>query len=206
MKVYADIEQMTPEWFALKRGIPSSSKAGKILTPTGKLSGQSEGYLDQLLAERAGYGDEPCESTGWMERGLDLEPEARALFELEAGLDVQQVGWITNDAGTAGCSPDGLVDYAGLEIKCPKASTHIGYLRAGVMPKAYLPQVHFSMAVTGLTKWYFMSYFPGLDPLIIQVTADRYTDQVTVAIAEFIERLAEESERFGLQLPERKVA
>lgn len=203
MKVYKDIIQLSPEWFALKSGIPSASSADKILTPGGALSAQSEAYLNRLLAERAGFGDPPMEPTEWMQRGIELEPEARALFEFETGLEVQPVGFITNDESTAGCSPDGLIltniDVRhGFEVKCPKASTHYGYLRAGILPPHYKPQVHFSMAITPLTKWFFMSYYPGLDPLIITVEHDEYTDKVSAAITEFTARLAKESKRFGL--------
>jgi hypothetical protein len=213
--------QRSDEWFAIRCGIPTASSADKILTPGGDLSTQSEAYLNRLLADRAGYGDAPMEPTEWMLRGIELEPEARALFEFETGHQIEQVGFITNDEGTAGCSPDGLVGSVadsdglvsgmkkiiasfdiisyGFEVKCPKASTHFGYLRAGTMPPFYKPQVHFSMAVTGITAWYFMSYFPGLDPLIVLVEADEYTDKVSAAIAEFSARLEKESARFGLE-------
>lgn len=191
-------EQRTDEWFAIRCGIPTASCANKILSPTGKLSTQSEAYLNQLLADRAGYGDAPIEPTEWMLRGIELEPEARALFELEKGLDVEQVGFITNEDKTAGCSPDGLMPLCGFEVKCPKASTHFGYLRAGIMPPYYAPQVHFSMAVTGIRAWWFMSYYPGLDPLIVLVEWDEYTDKVKSALDEFIERLNKEAARFGL--------
>ena len=207
MKTYG-FEQRTDEWFAIRCGIPTASSADKILTPTGKLSAQSEAYLNQLLADRAGYGDAPMEPTEWMLRGIELEPEARAMFEFAQGIKVRQVGFITNEEETAGCSPDGLADYwneidqgweyYGFEVKCPKASTHFGYLRAGVLPPYYAPQVHFSMAVTGLPAWWFMSYFPGLDPLILQVERDEYTEKVAEAITLFSARLEAEAERFGL--------
>lgn len=189
-------EQLSDDWFALKTGLPSASKADKILTPTGKLSAQSAGYINELLAERAGYGDDAMEPTEWMLRGINLEPEARDLFEFETGLTVDQVGFVTNDDGTAGCSPDGLIldsdnVTAGFEVKCPKASTHIGYLLGRELPAYYRPQVHYSMAVTGLNHWWFMSYFPGLDPLIIEVERDDYTEKVAEAVTGFIERLAE---------------
>ena len=166
------------------------------------------------------------EPTEWMLRGIELEPEARSLFEFEMGLVVDQVGFITNEGETAGCSPDGLtkctvtievdeppriVPYdtlkqlkaaididCGFEVKCPKASTHFGYLRAGVLPPYYAPQVHFSMAVTGIGAWWFMSYYPGLDPLIVTVWRDDYTKKVADAIALFSARLEAESKRFGL--------
>jgi hypothetical protein len=201
MKTYG-FPQRSDEWFAIRCGIPTASSADKILTPTGNLSKQSEPYLNRLLADRAGYGDAPIEPTEWMLRGIELEPEARALFEFETGQDVTQMGFITNDDGTAGCSPDGIVEGlvgpVGYEVKCPKASTHFGYLRGLIMPPFYGPQVHFSMAVTGLKRWAFMSYFPGLDPLIVTVERDEYTEKIVAAIAEFSARLEAESKRFGL--------
>jgi hypothetical protein len=54
------------------------------------------------------------------------------------------------------------------------------------------------MAITNISKWYFMSYYPGLDALIILLEYNDYTEKVRVALNEFCERLAEESERFGL--------
>ena len=99
MKTYG-YPQLSDEWFSIRCGIPTASSADKILTPTGKLSAQSETYLNQLLADRAGYGDPPMEPTEWMQRGIDLEPEARSLFEFEMGLTVEQVGFITNEEGT----------------------------------------------------------------------------------------------------------
>ena len=54
------------------------------------------------------------------------------------------------------------------------------------------------MAVTGLAAWWFMSYYPGLDPLILQVERDEYTEKVAEAITLFSARLEAEAERFGL--------
>ena len=204
MIIYDEIDQMSQEWFELKAGIPSASNASKILTPTGKLSAQSEGLMNALIAERLGFGDDPIEPNEWMLRGIELEAEARDLFRFETGLDTRQVAWITNDDGTAGCSPDGLAELrtitVGVEIKCPKASTHIGYLRAGKLPAYYAPQVHWSMAVTGIRQWYFMSYYPGLDPLVKLVEADEYTDKVAEALAQFSDKLEAEAAKFNAEI------
>ena len=204
MRTYG-FPQYSDDWWSIRCGIPTASSADKILTPTGKLSAQSEKYLNQLLADRAGFGDPPTEPTEWMQRGTDLEPEARRFFEFDTGFEVEQVGFITNDDGTAGCSPDGLVYNdvdSGFEVKCPKASTHIGYLRGGELPPYYKPQVHFSMAVTGLDRWWFMSYYPGIDPLIVLVDRDDYTDLVGYSIAEFSKRLEAEAQRLGYGIKE----
>lgn len=206
MRLYR-FEQYTDEWVKIRCGIPTASDADKILTPTGKLSAQADKYMDKLLAERAGFQDDPIEPTAWMLRGIELEPEARALFEFQTGWEVEQVGFATNDDGTAGCSPDGIIHIEGgregWETKCPKASTHIGYLRAGILPPYYKPQVHFSLAVTGLNRWWFMSHYPGLEPLIVPVDRDEYTEKVAKAVRGFTDRLAEESEKLGLEIQEK---
>ena len=197
-------EQYSEQWWAARSGIPTASRASSILTATkGDLSTSCKPYINELLADKKGLGDPPTEPTEWMLRGTELEPEARRFFTFETGLPVCEVGFITNDTGTAGCSPDSLVmplDYelngdadlnevpyqAGLEIKCPKPSTHIGYLLNPELPNTYKQQVHFSLALTGLPVWYWMSYHPELDPVIVQVQRDEYTEKVEKALDQFL--------------------
>lgn len=199
------MEQYSPEWWEIRKGVPTASRADKILTPTGKLSAQCRGYINELIAAGLGFGDEPFVSD-WMERGLELEPQARNFYELLTGETVEQVGFVTNDESTFGCSPDGLIDGGGWECKCPKASTHIGYLLGGELPAYYKPQVHMSMAVADVDNWVFMSYYPGLEPLIVNVQRDEYTDLVAKAIDGFVGQLQEAKEKLGLVEPERKAA
>lgn len=40
-------------------------------------------------------------------------------------------------------------------------------------------------AITGIQTWYFMSYFPGLKPLILPVHWDEYTDKIKDAALAF---------------------
>jgi hypothetical protein len=203
IKQHLDDGEANPEWLALRHGIPTASAADKLLTPTGKLSAQSHNYMCQLIADIAGFPEPQMEPTEHMKNGNLREPEARALFEFEMGLTVTEIGFIHNDSKTAGISPDGIIyedgiAVAGFETKSPMARTQISYLLDGGLPKYYKGQVHFSMAVTGLDKWWFQSYFPGLDPLIVLVEADDYTQKVADAIVGFAERLASESARIGI--------
>jgi len=120
-----------------------------------------------------------------MEIGSVLEDKALPLFMLETGLEVQRVGLVTNDAGTIGCSPDGLIgDDSGLECKCPRADTHVKYLLNGGLPLEYSAQVHGSMYVTGRPWWYFMSYHRGMPPFILKV---KRNEQINAALTEAIE-------------------
>ena len=78
-------------------------------------------------------------------------------------------------------------------MKCPKPSTHLGYLRAGVVPREYRLQVQGCMWVTGLESWDFLSYHPDLPPLCVRCEPD---PEVFAALDEhvgsFIDKLSVE--------------
>ena len=171
-------EQYSPGWWAARRGIPTASCAGKLITGTGKPSTQAKGYAYELLANELTQEDEQIKASEWMIRGLELEPEARAYLSLKLGKAIDEVGFCLDDTETIGASPDGIFsDEFICEIKVPKASTHVSYLLGNKLPITYKPQVHWQMFVTGLPCIFF-SYHPKLDPLIIKVTPDEYTKQI----------------------------
>lgn len=171
-----DCEQGTDEWFASRTGVITASSFNKVITSQGnRTSGKTR---KDYCATRAGeiitgiY--EKTFQSADMTRGIEMEAEARTFFELQTGFTVDQVGFIKHDEHPQiGCSPDGLIgDDSGFEVKCPKVSTHIEYLRKNKVPTVYYPQVQGSMLVTGRPSWYFVSYYPGLKPLIIKVERD----------------------------------
>lgn len=126
-----DVKQNTPEWDMLRAGIPTSSCFDKIVTATGKLSKSSRAYKAHLLAERVLRCPISGPKSFWMDRGTEFEAQAVAFYEFHAGVDTERVGFITNDAGTIGASPD---RWSGknrmVEIKVPAAFTHMGYIIA----------------------------------------------------------------------------
>lgn len=202
------MEQYSPEWWEVRKNLPTASSADKIVTPTGKISTQSEGLIDSMLADALDVAGERWEGNEHTERGHELEPEARKFFTFETGLLTTEVGFITNETKTAGASPDSLVPHpntddvwkAGLEIKCPMGATHIGYIRGGVMPKKYLPQCHWGLAVSGLPEWYFLSYHPNLDPVLHKVVPNEFTDTLKRAIAGFAIKYRDAAKQFGIEL------
>ena len=171
-----NVEQGTDEWKKARAGLISASNFNKILTPGGKKTdGKTrKDYLYQVAAERiSGCPEGDDFKSVWMDRGNELEADARLWFEGHYGVLVEQVGLIyMDDRKVISCSPDGLFGGAGLEIKCPKASTHIGYLDAGRLPSAYVPQVQGSMMVTGFDQWNFLSYHPSIRPLVLGIDRD----------------------------------
>ena len=180
------------QWGSARCGVPSASNFHKIITPTGLPSSQASKYLRDLVEERATRQPKRLPDLPALERGVRVEPEARAWFEFMEGVTVQEVGFILHDSGQYGCSPDGLVDDVGLEIKCPYDKTHYKYFLAGVLPSKYIPQVQGSMLVTGLQAWWFMSYHPDWKSYKVLVERDdNYIKKLEQLLNEFCEELKE---------------
>ena len=157
-----DHEQYSPEWWQARLGIPTASSIDKLLTATGKASTQATAYMHALIAERLSGRSDESVSTVWTERGKETEDEARQMLALVLDQEITEVGFITDDDGTVGCSPDGLIldgadIAAGVEIKCPKGSTHVEYLLGGKVPTKYVAQVQASLYVTKAPAWWFCS-------------------------------------------------
>lgn len=147
--------QGTPEWFEQRRGKVTASRIADLMAKTKSgYSTSRQNYLMQLLCERlTGKVEEGYKSTA-MQRGNDLEAEARNWYQLETGESVEEVSFIDHPKiNFAGASPDGLVGAEGLiEIKCPNTATHIETLRKKEPIDRYYKQMQWQMAVTG-RKW-----------------------------------------------------
>jgi hypothetical protein len=182
------VRQGTEEWLRARAGIPTASCFGRVVTPGGKPSAQARAYGYQLVAERiTGLAGNEIGSD-WMVRGSALEAEAVAWYELERGVTTTEVGLVTTDDGRWGCSPDRLVGERGLlELKCPSAAVHIGYLLDG-LGKDYRPQVQGQLLVTGRHFVDFVSYCPGLPPYLYTTGRD----------IEYQETLAQELDAFSI--------
>jgi putative phage-type endonuclease len=206
-------EQYSPEWWAIRKGVPTASSFDKIITAkTMKPSASQDDYICELIADRVteAVPEEDRPMSKAMAAGLEMEPEARRWYELECDQDVVQVGFCLDDKGRFGCSPDGLVgDDGGLELKCPMAKTQAKYLLAGTLPDEYKGQVHGQMIVTGRKWWDFASYCPGLPPLLIRVTPDAYTDALRAEMEKFWAKYMaalDKLEKAGMKAVRREVA
>jgi hypothetical protein len=189
MKVYA-VEQNSVDWMILRSGVITASEFDNILTPEFKArSGETpKTYMAKKLSEVWLGGPIASLNTFDMEQGHILEQEAIPFYELETGEVVQRVGFITNDEGSVGCSPDGLLgEHSGIEIKCPAIHTHVGYLLNGTLPKDYAAQVHGAMFVTGRPQWKFLSYRRNLPPLLLTIERDEtIQSRIREALTDFI--------------------
>ena len=198
MKIH-DLEQGSDEWFALRKGRLTASQYDKVFNQkTLKLNNATAiKHMDGMLAELF-YKEKDLITfkPSWaMERGTRLEPVARIDFELREGIEVNEVGFVTNEAfgDHIGCSPDGLIDggKGGIEIKCPLPATHIKYHREGVLPKEYRAQVHGCMAVCDADYWWFTSFCPNIKDFTLKIYKDEYTSSLAQTLKEFNELFAQ---------------
>lgn len=191
-----DCEQRSPEWYAVRRGVPTASNFSRIITPkTGKPAAAQDEYIDELIAERLAvvWPPPPSFVSEAILKGITTEGDARRWYAFDRNCDVEEAGFCSSDCGRYGCSPDGLLQGGGLEIKVPDLKTHIGYLRAGVLPSKYICQVHGSMFINEVDWWHFLSYNTDNAPqFVLRVNRDKFTDTLGEEVVRFCDRLDEE--------------
>jgi putative phage-type endonuclease len=169
------IEQGSEAWLQLRLGKITASRITDVIAQvkSGEAAGR-ENYRIELVCER--LTGKPTEgfTNAHMERGTELEPFARAWYEVEKGEFVKQVPFVDHPTiKNAGASPDGIIGEGLIEIKCPMAKTHIKYLLEDRVPAKYMPQMAWQMACTH-SKWVdFVSYCPEL-PADMQMFIKRY--------------------------------
>jgi hypothetical protein len=199
MILYKDVIQNTPEWRALRAGIPTASQGHRIVTPKGERSKAQEGYLFELLAERIlGEPIEDDYQSWWMGRGKDLEADAIEYYSLQTDMDTEPCGFITTDDGIAGCSPDRLVGEDGLlEIKCVKPANHVAYLlQVGEAVKDHRTQIQMQLWVSERHYCDLLSYCPGFPEALYRIERDElFITQIRHAVEGFSVRLGELTER-----------
>ena len=185
--IIIDCEQGTPEWFAARLGKPSASRFAEIYTSTGKESKSREKYLYELAGEIISGQMDVGYKNGYMNRGNELEEEARSTFEFIEGVEVQKVGFCLEDGERWGCSPDGLIlPDGGVEIKCKNLALHVECIKKDAVPAQHMVQIQGGMWVTGAKYWYFMSYFPGVKAFIKRVERnDAFIKQLEAEVIRF---------------------
>lgn len=167
-------EQYSDEWWAARLGCPSASNAKKLVTSTGAASKMMADYAVNLAnALFAGKDLEAIDPTEWMARGTDLEAEARLYYEMERGIDVEQVGMFTDDDGTFIASPDGVVDNGLLEVKCLKPTNHTKVILGTKVPTDYLAQLQMQLFVSEQDWVDLLFYCPGLPSRIFRIEPDK---------------------------------
>ena len=172
---YYNVEQNTDEWLNLRKGKFTASSFKDLF-----MEKTTQGYQNAIYKvafER--LTDESPESytNEWMQRGTELEPEARTWYEFENNIVVNNGGFIEyND--WIGASPDGLIGEDGLlEIKCPKYTTMMNYLIDKKLPNMYYYQVHGQLLVSDRQWCDFICYHPKLPRFVLRIERDKEVDK-----------------------------
>lgn len=128
----------------------------------------------------------PQEMTPAMQRGVDLEPEARAAFENEVGVSVfpqviyhPEISFMM--ASMDGMSLDGSLT---VEIKCPGKKAH-ALAMEGVIPAYYEGQLQHQMACTGASMMYYYSYDGEYGVMLEAYRNPEYIEQMIEKEQEF---------------------
>ena len=191
------MEQRSEEWFLARKGKVTASKIADVMAKGkgGAPSLTRQKYLDQLVTERLTRDIQEGYTNDAIQRGVDLEPVARAAYCFHTGLDVSETGFVNHpDIEFAGASPDGLVGCGDglVEIKCPNSNTHIEYVLAGKPPAKYIPQMAWQLACTS-RKWVdFVSYDDRLEDeskhlfIVRYERDDEYIAEIEEAVKQFL--------------------
>jgi len=190
-----DLEQGTDEWFAIRLGVPTASNF-RIMMATGRDDEESKtrARLMRVLAGEILTGA-PAEGkiiTAAMERGKEMEADARAYYERTHFVDVRQVGFIRRRLPSghwAGCSPDGMIgERRALEIKTMAPDLMIERLERGAgLPPEHRAQVHGTMWVADLEEVDLLLFYRGMpvNPIFTIRRDETFIREITRAVETF---------------------
>lgn len=148
-----DIDQGSKAWLDWRNQGIGASDAPTIM-------GENPWKTPEKLLEEKCFGKSEFASAA-MNRGVELEPEARRAFESKVGISVlpeclQSLGLDWLRASLDGLASDGSV---AVEIKCGE-SVYRQSIASGKVPQYYVGQLQHILAVTGLQTVHFYCYLP----------------------------------------------
>lgn len=167
----------------------------KIITSKGARSKSRDDYLLEKASQALTGKAKPVFQTYEMLWGHIYEPESRKLFEFVHGIKLSQCAMIFNDENKNWhISPDFFNEKLrfGGEIKCPQLKEFRKTKKENKLPTKHILQCQAGLALTGWDKWKFMSYFPNLEPFIIDVERDENLIRlIKIEVKMFLEDLNE---------------
>ncbi len=178
------LEQGTAEWLAWRTQGIGASEAPAILGENPWKSRRA------LLAEKCGLARRDFNSAA-MAFGTRTEPEARARFVAQVGVEVEPACVQSNTHTWLRASLDGLaVDGTrAVEIKCGP-SVYAKTAKDDWPPRYYMGQLQHILAITALPEIDFWCYLPGQAPVHVVVARDdAYIARMLAAEADFWEEV-----------------
>ena len=174
MQIHRGIEQGSQEWLDLRLGLITCSEI-KTIRADGV---GAQTYINGLAYERiTGEPSAVFAGNEWTNRGHELEPIARDLYQQKTGNEVEEVSFIKNLG--FGYSPDGLIGLDGaMEIKVKQPQVQISILRSGEIPKEHLDQLDGGLLCSDRNWIDFVAYCPNLPTFIKRVYAEERKAQL----------------------------
>lgn len=166
VEFFPEVEQGSPEWFELRLGIPTASNFSMVTRDADSKTRRE--YMHKLAGEiLTGRPAEGKIITAAMQRGHDMEPEAREHYAQSNLVKLDRVGFVRRKLPSGrfvGCSPDGLIGKRkALEIKTMAPHLMIALLERGAgLPPEHRWQVFGTMWVADLEEVDLMLYYRGM--------------------------------------------
>ncbi len=158
--------QSDPGWLHERQGKLGASRVKDALNvlKNGKPSESRRKLMMELVAERMTGASVDNLVTADMRRGLELEPEAIALYEATYGVMVLPAAWVPHPTiDNTGATPDSFVGSDGLlEIKAPRQNRLIEWARAEGVPDEHRLQLIWQQVCTGRQWTDFCAYCPDM--------------------------------------------
>ena len=190
-------DQGTEEWHLCRAGIPTASMFATVMA-SGRGGGPSltrAKYMRQLAGEVITGKPMMSYSNSHMERGHEMEPEARDLYAFATDTTPEQVGFIRN--GQKGCSPDSLIGENGmLEIKTKLPDLLIECWERDDFPPEHKAQCQGALWIAEREWIDLVVYWPGMPVFIQRAYRDEaYIADMSSAINQFNDELSALVER-----------
>lgn len=172
--MWVDVLQQSEEWLKMRIGCCTASRVGDVIKrlkrnaasgKKGEYASARQSYLMELLCEHLTGRAAEHYVTPFMEHGTEVEPLARARYEIEMDDMVEHGGFALHESiKYFGASPDARVGEVGLaEFKCLKSENHIAIVQAGEIPEEYFPQMNAELACMPEREWVdFVSFDPRM--------------------------------------------
>ena len=164
--------QRTDQWYAKRAGRFTASQISNLLMkPT---TAGYQNYISQIVAERlTGLSAASDYVSDAMQNGIDLEPQARTLYEIHTGNSVEEVDFVVHPViPNFGASPDGIVGSGLVEIKCRNIANHIKVVLGSNPDRTAMVQMQSQMMCAGL-EWCDYVHFNPQMPAELQLHVQR---------------------------------
>lgn len=160
------IVQGTGAWLAARCGKLTASRMADATAKLAKggWAKSRANLMIELIAERMTGESVEHFTSPEMKHGIEYEPVAKAEFEELTGEILMPAPFVEHHSiPDFGATPDAFLGRdTCVEFKCPKTATHLGYIKGGVVPEEYRPQILAQLACTRRPKAIFVSFDPRI--------------------------------------------